>query len=115
MSEFYENAQKQLQWQKEEDLKREAWKLHPLYKETRATLVDQFTEAGLIPSGKKYQLVQQIVESRGEEDEFVSKLTETDLYNGDISSVPNTTADLMKLSVAHLRGPASKKQPMISG
>ena len=74
-----------------------------MYKETRATLVDRFTEAGLIPSGKKYKLVQRIVESRGEADEFVSKLTETDLYDGDTSSVPNTTAGLMKLSVAHLR------------
>ena len=44
-SEFYENARKQLQQQKEKDLKQDAWKLHPLYKETGATLVDQFTEA----------------------------------------------------------------------
>ena len=30
-------------------------------------------------------------------------LSETDLYDGNISAIPNTTAGLMKLSVAHLR------------
>ena len=30
-------------------------------------------------------------------------LSETDIYDGNISAIPNTTAGLMKLSVAHLR------------
>ena len=30
-------------------------------------------------------------------------LSERDLYDGNISSIPNSTAGLMKLSVAHLR------------
>ena len=102
-SQFFENAQKQLRQHKEEDLKREAWKLHPLYKESRATLVGKLTEGCLNPTGKKYELVQQIVESRVEDEQFVGMLAETDLYDGNTSSIPNTTAGLMKLSVAHLR------------
>ena len=38
-SQFYASAIKQLQQQREEDLKREAWKLHPLYAESRPTLM----------------------------------------------------------------------------
>lgn len=102
-SEFYENARKQLRLQKEEDLKRELWKLHPLYKENRETLIRKLNEANLIQTGKKYELVQRIVKSRDEGDEFGNKLSETDLYDGNTSSIPKSTAGLMKLSVAHLR------------
>ena len=102
-SEFYENARKQLRLQKEEDLKRELWKLHPLYKENRETLIRKLNEANLIQTGKKYELVQRIVKSRDEGDEFVNKLSETDLYDGNTSSIPKSVAGLMKLSVAHLR------------
>ena len=85
-----------------DDLTRETWKLHPLYRESRATLLNKCTEASLISSGKKYDLVQRIVENQGKADER-KLLTEADLYDGKISSIPNSTAGLMKLSVAHLR------------
>ena len=85
-----------------DDLKRETGKLHPLYKESRATLLNKCTEANLISSGKKYDLVQKIVENQGKADER-KLLTEADLYDGKISSIPNSMAGLMKLSVAHLR------------
>ena len=102
-SQFYASAIKQLPQQREEDLKREAWKLHPLYAESRPTLVAKLTERCLNPNGKKYELVKQIVESSEEAENFVNMLSETDLYDGNISSIPHTTAGLMKLSVAHLR------------
>ena len=102
-SQFYASAIKQLQQQREEDLKREAWKLHPLYAESRPTLVAKLTERCLNPNGKKYELVKQIVESSEEAKNIVNMLSETDLYDGNISSIPHTTASLMKLSVAHLR------------
>ena len=98
---FYANVQKQLRQQKEEDFKCVAWKLHPVYKENKATLIDK--AGGCLNANlKKYELVQQIVESSGEAEKFVSMLSE-DLYDGNISSIPSSTTGLMKLSVAHLR------------
>ena len=85
-----------------DDLKRETWKLHPLYKESRAALLNKCTEANLISSGKKYDLVQRIVENQGKADER-KLLTEADLYDGKLSTIPNSTAGLLKLSVTHLR------------
>lgn len=65
-SQFYASVQKQLSQQKEEDLKREAWKLHPLYKESRTALIER--AGGMNPNLKKDELVQQIVESSGDAD-----------------------------------------------
>ena len=101
-AEYFENARKQLREQKVDDLKRETWKLHPLYKESRATLASKCTEANLISSGKKYDLVQRLAEKQGETDGR-KLLTDNDLYDGKMSSIPSSTAGLMKLSVAHLR------------
>ena len=101
-AQYFENARKQLTEQRVDDLKRETWKLHPLYKESRAALLNKCTEANLISSGKKYDLVQRIVENQGKADER-KLLTEADLYDGKISTIPNSTAGLLKLSVAHLR------------
>ena len=78
-SQFYASAIKQLQQQREENLKREAWKLHPLYAESRPTLVAKLTEPCLNPNGKKYELVKQIVESSEEAENFVNMLSETEL------------------------------------
>ena len=63
----------------------------------------KLTEQCLNPNGKKKELVKQIVESSEEAENFVNMLSETDLYDGNISAIPNTTASLMKLSVAHLK------------
>ena len=48
-----DNARKQLMEQRVDDLRRETGKLHPLYKESRATLLNKCTDANLISSGKK--------------------------------------------------------------
>ena len=64
--------------------------------------MNKCTEANLISLGKKYDLVQQITENHGKPDEG-KLLNEADLYNGKISSIPNSTAGLRKLSIAHLR------------
>ena len=100
-SQFYASAQKQLSQQKEEDLKREAWKLHPLYKESRTALIER--AGGMNPNLKKYELVQQIVESSGDAEKYVGMLSEKDLHDGSISSIPNGKTGLMKLSVVNLR------------
>jgi len=57
---FYAKAQKELRQQKE-DLKCKAWKLHPLYKENKATLIERaggYSNLNL----KKYKLVQQVTQ-----------------------------------------------------
>ena len=102
VSQFYAKAQKQLRQQKE-DLKCKAWKLHPLYKENNTgTLIDRIGGC-LNPNLKKYELVEQIVERSGEAEKFVSMLSEEDLYDGNLSSIPSSTTGLLKLSVVHLR------------
>ena len=83
-TQYFDNARKQLTEQRVDDLRRETWKLHPLYKESRATLLNKCTEANLISSGKKYDLVQQIVENQGKAGAR-KLLTEADLYDGKIS------------------------------
>ncbi|CAH3031611.1 unnamed protein product [Pocillopora meandrina] len=88
-SQFYASAQKQLSQQREEDLKQEAWNIE------RA--------GGMNPNLKKYELVQQIVESSGDAEKYVAMLSEKDLHDGSISSIPNGKTGLMKLSLAHLR------------
>lgn len=52
--------------------------------------------------GNKHDLVRRIVENT---DTGVSptSLTENDLYDGNLSSVPSSTAGLIKLCVVHLR------------
>ena len=55
------------------------------------------------PNLKKYELVQQIVESSGDAEKYVAMLSEKDLHDGSISSIPNGKTGMMKLSVAHLR------------
>lgn len=47
--------------------------------------------------------MQQIVESSGKAEKFVSMLFEEDLYDGNISSILSSMAGPMKLSLAHLR------------
>ena len=76
--------------------------MHPLYKKSRATLASKCTEANLISTGNKYDLVQRIAEKQGEADGR-KLLTDNDLYDGKMSSIPSSTAGLMKLSIAHLR------------
>jgi len=51
-AQYFDNARKQLTEQRVDDLKRETWKLHPLYKESRATLLNKCTEANLMSSKK---------------------------------------------------------------
>ena len=68
----------------------------------KATLIERVGGC-LNPNLKKYELVQQIVERSGDAEKFVSMLSEEDLYDGNISSIPSSTTGLMKLSVAHLR------------
>jgi len=101
-TQYFDNARKQLTEKRVDDLRRETWKLHPLYKESRATLLNKCTEANLISSGKKYDLVQRMIENQGKAGAR-KLLTEADLYDGKILSIPNSMAGFMKLSVAHLR------------
>jgi len=59
-SQFYAKAQKELRQQKE-DLKCKAWKLHPLYKENKATLIERAGGCSNL-NLKKYKLVQQVTQ-----------------------------------------------------
>lgn len=98
--EYFTNAERKLDDQKDEDLQRESWKRHSLYKESKGNLISKCFQAGSF--GNKHDLVRRIVENT---DMGVSptSLTENDLYDGNLSSVPSSTAGLIKLSVVHLR------------
>jgi len=78
VKEYFTNAQRKLDDQKEEDLQRGSWKRHSLYKESKGNLVSKCLQAGLSSFGNKHDLVCQIVENT---DTGVShtSLTENDL------------------------------------
>lgn len=101
-SSYFSTMHKKLQDQKEEDLQRETWKLHPLYQESRETLVKMCSESGLLTTGKKHELVRRIAENEPREKDLV-KLDEGELYDGDMESIPSSSAGLMRLSVTQLR------------
>lgn len=52
-STYYSSVHKKLKDQKEEDIKRETWKQHALYQESKETLVKMCSGSGLLTSGKK--------------------------------------------------------------
>ena len=83
-------------------MQRETWKQHPLYQESRERLAKMCSESGLLATGKKHELVQRIAKNNTCDKEPV-KLDEAELYDGDIESVPSSSAGLMKLTVAQLR------------
>ena len=59
-STYFSTMHKKLQDQREEDLQRETWKLHPLYQESRESLLKMCSESGLLTTGKKHELVRRI-------------------------------------------------------
>lgn len=101
-SSYFSTMHKKLQDQKEEDLQRETWKLHPLYQESRETLVKMCSESGLLTTGKKHELVQRIAKNETHKKDLV-KLDKSELYDGDMESIPSSSPGLMRLSVAQLR------------
>lgn len=98
--EYFTNAQRKLDDQKDEDLPRESWKRHSLYKESKGNLISKCFQAGSF--GNKHDLVCRIVENT-HTGVSPTSLTENNLYDGNLSSVPSSTAGLIKLSVVHLR------------
>ena len=68
------------------------------------------SETGLFASGKKHEPVKRIIENKESKDEEVAGLRGTDLYDGNIESIPNSNAGLIKLSAAQLRAVLSKHQ-----
>ena len=100
--EYFANAKNKLIDQKEEDIKRESWKRHPLYKESKGNLVNKCLEAGLSSFGNKHELVRRIVEHTDAGTSH-KRLKEGDLYDGNLSSVPSSIGGLMKFPVAYLR------------
>ena len=88
--------------QKEEDIKRETWKQHALYQASKETLVKMCSGSGLLTSGKKHELVEHVAENTPGKSEPVAYLTETDLYDGKIGSIPNSTTGLMRFSSLNL-------------
>ena len=60
------------------------------------------SEPGLLTTGKKHELVWRIAENETCEKDLV-KLDEGELYDGDMESIPSSSAGLMRLSVAQLR------------
>ena len=101
-TEYFMNARQKLRDQKEEDIRRESWKRHPLYKENKDKLANMCIKASLNSLGNKHDLVRRIVENNDAKTTH-KMLTETDLYDGNLSSVANSTGGLMKESVAYLR------------
>ena len=101
-SAYFISMHGKLQAQKNDDMKRETWKHHPLYRESKETLVKMCSESKLFPSGKKHELVQRIVQNHPSKEDEAPCLDEVKLYDGKIESIPNSSAGLMRLSFAQL-------------
>ena len=114
-STYYSSVHKKLKDQKEEDIKRETWKQHALYQESKETLVKMCSGSGLLTSGKKHELVECVAGNTPGKSELVAYLNETDLYDGKIGSIPNSTTGLMRLSVAQLRAILRQHQILVLG
>lgn len=85
-------------------LQREAWRQHSLYSKSRETLAKMCSDSGLSAVGKKHELLRRIVENSTMSDtETVSSLKDENLYDGNVESIPSSSAELIKLSVAQLR------------
>ena len=93
---YFSNQHKKLQDQKEQDLQRETWKQYPLYQESRETLVKMCSKSGLLTTGKKHQLVRRIAENNACYEDPVT-LDESELYDGDVESIPSSSAGLIRL------------------
>ena len=100
---YFGSMHKKRQAQKEDDMKREKWKQHPLYKENKETLIKTCNRSGLFPTGKKDKLVQQIVQNQPSDNDKAPCPLEAKLYDGKMESIPTSSAGLMRLSVAQLR------------
>ena len=102
-STYYSSFHKKLEDEKDQDIKRKTWKqyMYALYQESKETLVNWMcSQSGLLASGKKHELVECLSQ----------KNTEFDLHYGKIGSIPNSTAGMMRLSVAQLRTILRKHQ-----
>lgn len=55
-----------------------------------------------LPVEKKHELVEHVAENTPGKSEPVAYLNETDLYDGKIGSIPNSTTGLMRLSSLNL-------------
>ena len=104
-SNYFTTTYNKLKQQKEEGTQREAWRQHSLYSESREeTLAEVCSDSGLFAVGKKHELVRRIVENSTMCDtETVSPLKDGNLYDGNVQSIPSSSAGLIKLSVAQLR------------
>ena len=102
-SAYFSSMHKKRQAQKEDDMKREKWKQHPWYKESKETLVKMCNRSGVFPTGKKHELVEWIVQNQRSENDEASCPLEAKLYDGKMESIPTSSAGLMRLSVSQLR------------
>ncbi len=83
------------------DIKREQWKNHKLYKEKSKHELEVLCKEMRIPVNaglNKHELVQLISDSKGEDPP-----AEIQLYSGDVHSIPSSTVAISKLPVAMLR------------
>lgn len=55
-SAYFSSMHKKRHAQKEDDMKREKWKQHPWYKESKETLVKMCNRSGVFPTGKNRSL-----------------------------------------------------------
>lgn len=62
--EYFTNAKNKLTNQEEENIQRESWKRHPLYKEGKDHLVSKCLEAGLSSFGNKHDLFAVLLRTR---------------------------------------------------
>ena len=82
-----------------DDIEKEKWSKHSLYKFTKAELILKCVQKKFEPTGNKVDLVKRLSKIYP----FEELESNPKLYNGDLKSVPGTISGLNQLNVARLR------------
>ena len=97
--EFFSEKQENMREELQEDVLREKWRRHHLYKKKVEELRLLCKKEGLSQKGQKHNLVELLAQHRNEtipEDYVID-------YDGDLNSIAKTISELRKYPVAHLR------------
>ena len=96
---YFKNKRERMESDYQQNIERENWRNHKLYKKSLAELHQICKKNDLPLKGNKHEIVRRIAEKNGETDEnsFYPD------YNGQPSSLPNTIANIRRLPIATLK------------
>ena len=100
-SEYMRKAKQRMEESFQDDIERDTWSQHPLYRKSKTELEAECKKAGMqVDRLTKHKLVKQLANHEDTGVEDVEPLPE---YKGDLSAVPSTMSALSKLQMSYLK------------